>query len=99
MTPVTYLAIADLPVYLFEQHGMTGRTGDPLTESTVRSYHDAATKRRKDGCPRPGDFPEPDHHFGRTPVWSPATVDTWATNRPGRGAGGGRPRKDKRSDL
>jgi hypothetical protein len=98
MTPVKYLTIADLPAYLHDRHGLTGRSGGPLTESTVRSYHDAATKRRNDECPRPGDFPAPDQHFARTPVWLEATVDTWATNRPGRGAGGGRPRKDKRSD-
>ena len=40
-----------------------------------------------------GDFPQPDRHFGRSPVWLRSTVERWKAERPGRGAGGGRPRK------
>ncbi|MDH2425767.1 hypothetical protein [Sphaerisporangium sp. TRM90804] len=39
-----------------------------------------------------GILPREDHMFGRTPVWRPATITGW--QRPGQGAGGGRPRKD-----
>jgi hypothetical protein len=37
--------------------------------------------------------PQPDAYVGRTPVWNASTVDRWKRDRPGRGAGGGRPRK------
>jgi predicted DNA-binding transcriptional regulator AlpA len=37
-----------------------------------------------------GGFPEPDEHAGRTPLWHASTITAW--QRPGRGAGGGRPR-------
>lgn len=40
-----------------------------------------------------GVMPEPDDHVGRTPRWTTATIAAW--ERPGRGAGGGRPRKQK----
>lgn len=40
-----------------------------------------------------GLLPEPDDHFGQTPVWLPETVAAFKAARPGRGAGGGRPRK------
>ena len=38
-------------------------------------------------------FPKPDVMLGRSPRWRPATLDAWKASRPGRGAGGGRPRK------
>ena len=41
-----------------------------------------------------GRFPPPDATFGRAPTWRESTITTWKTTRPGRGAGGGRPRKD-----
>ena len=31
--------------------------------------------------------------IGRTRGWLPETIDEWNANRPGRGVGGGRPRK------
>jgi len=43
-------------------------------------------------------MPPPDARFGRTPVWRPATIQEWVRRRPGRGAGGGRPRKNRSSD-
>jgi hypothetical protein len=64
-----------------------------LTYATVRGYHGHAEKRRRDHHPRPGDFPPPDAQFGRSPVWLRSTIDQWQKNRPGSGAGGGRPRK------
>lgn len=41
-----------------------------------------------------GILPEPDAHFGQTPAWLPTTVTAFKANRPGRGKGGGRPRKE-----
>jgi hypothetical protein len=38
-------------------------------------------------------FPEPLRHFGGAPVWTRAQILDWAASRPGRGAGGGRPKK------
>lgn len=38
-------------------------------------------------------LPEPDVMIGKTRGWSETTIDQWNTNRPGRGVGGGRPRK------
>ena len=66
-----------------------------LAETTVRNYHQMAQRRRREGAPRPGDFPEPDLHFGRSPVWKVSTVNRWKAHRPGRGAGGGRPPKNR----
>jgi predicted DNA-binding transcriptional regulator AlpA len=40
-------------------------------------------------------FPKPDVTLGRSPRWLPATLDRWQASRPGKGSGGGRPRKDK----
>lgn len=52
-----------------------------IEPGTVRKYRSS------------GRLPEPDIMLGATPGWLPATIDTWATSRPGRGVGGGRPRK------
>ncbi len=40
-----------------------------------------------------GDMPKPDRVIGRSPVWRRETIDAWLAERPGRGAGGGRPPK------
>ncbi|MBW3090422.1 hypothetical protein [Bifidobacterium miconisargentati] len=40
-------------------------------------------------------LPEPDAYIGDTKGWLPETIDEWNRNRPGRGVGGGRPRKNK----
>ncbi|MGG7112984.1 helix-turn-helix transcriptional regulator [Bifidobacterium catenulatum] len=39
------------------------------------------------------NLPEPDALTGRTRGWLPSTIDRWNVTRPGRGVGGGRPRK------
>jgi hypothetical protein len=39
-------------------------------------------------------FPEPLRHFGGAPVWTREQILDWAASRPGRGAGGGRPKKE-----
>lgn len=38
-------------------------------------------------------MPEPDAYIGRTRGWKTETIDAWNAARPGRGVGGGRPRK------
>ena len=38
-------------------------------------------------------LPEPDVMIGRTRGWLPETIDAWNAARPGRGVGGGRPRR------
>lgn len=53
-----------------------------IEANTLRSY-------RSDGR-----LPEPDAMLGMAPRWRPETIDTWHANRPGRGVGGGRPRKN-----
>ncbi len=60
---------------------------------TMRNYHQTAERNRRQGEVRPGDLPEPDDTFGRSPVWKRQTITAWKRHRPGRGAGGGRPRK------
>lgn len=40
-------------------------------------------------------LPEPDVMVGRSRGWSKETLDAWNAARPGRGVGGGRPRKKK----
>lgn len=88
-----YLQLSDLPGHLAEHHHITGRDGGPLSHATVEGYHRHTAKRRRDGTSRPGDLPPPDRTFGRSPVWVSQTIDAWARSRPGRGAGGGRPKK------
>lgn len=43
-------------------------------------------------------LPQPDALIGRTRGWLPDTIDQWNAQRPGRGVGGGRPRKTKQSN-
>jgi len=40
-------------------------------------------------------LPEPDAYIGRTRGWKAETIDAWNAARPGRGVGGGRPRKKR----
>jgi hypothetical protein len=62
--------------------------------STVRIYRTRAAANRKAGTPQPGDLPEEDRVFARSPVWRPARIIVWdEQDRPGRGVGGGRPPK------
>ena len=41
-----------------------------------------------------GRLPAPDGTLGNSPWWLPETIDAWQASRPGRGVGGGRPRRD-----
>ena len=40
-------------------------------------------------------LPDPDALVGKARGWLPSTIDEWNAKRPGRGVGGGRPRKHK----
>jgi len=51
------------------------------------TYGSACTYRWRE------DFPAPAQTYGRVALWRPRDVDKWHAARPGRGAGGGRPRK------
>lgn len=62
---------------------------------SMRVYHQRAARNRRDGEVKPGDLPAPDETFGRSPVWDAATISEWIASRPGRGAGGGRPPREK----
>ena len=63
-----------------------------VTYNSARTYHGRAEINRRAGDPKPGDLPPPDARFGNSPVWRPETIVRWYTiQRPGRGAGGGRP--------
>jgi hypothetical protein len=55
---------------------------------SMRVYHQRAKSNRLGGNLRPGDLPEPDAIYGRTPVWLPVEVEAWILRRPGRGVGG-----------
>lgn len=52
-----------------------------VTADTIRAYRSR------------GILPEPDGAFGREEWWWPDTITGWQATRPGRGVGGGRPRK------
>ena len=53
-----------------------------LSLSTVHNYR------------HQGRLPAPDGMLGNRPWWRPETIDAWQASRPGRGVGGGRPRRD-----
>jgi predicted DNA-binding transcriptional regulator AlpA len=42
-----------------------------------------------------GQMPQPDGWVSGRPWWYETTIEEWLANRPGRGAGGGRPRKEQ----
>ena len=65
---------------------------------TMRNYHQTAERHRRLAVQsndpsyiRPGDLPPPDQTYGRSPIWKLSTIKKWMRERPGRGAGGGRP--------
>lgn len=62
-----------------------------VTYNTARFYLQQARANRRAGAPKPGDMPEPDRVFGRSPAWRRSTIESWLAARPGQGAGGGRP--------
>lgn len=64
-----------------------------LAESTVRTMNGQAAQRRRAGMPRPWDLPAPADRIGNSPLFDRQAVKAAFDQRPGRGAGGGRPRK------
>lgn len=79
--PDDYLTLADLAELLG-------------VKSETISFYRAHSKPGRRYANHP--FPAEDRLYGRTPVWAPGRVDevkAWDAGRPGRGAGGGRPRK------
>jgi hypothetical protein len=57
--------------------------------NTARNY--AARNHNPDARAK---LPVEDGHVGQSKYWWPETLETYQANRPGQGAGGGRPRKD-----
>ena len=53
-----------------------------MAYSTIRGYRSTDPS-----------FPTPDISLGQSDGWWATTLDAWQAQRPGRGAGGGRPRK------
>lgn len=75
---------------------VAARTG--LAEDTVRTYLARTRARVSAGDEiRAHDFPLPDDQVSGVPVYYAATIDRWLAARPGRGAGGGRPKNDERA--
>lgn len=66
---------------------------------SAQVYHQRATRNRRAGEPRPGDLPEPDARFGKSPVWERRKIVKWMEKRPGRGAGGGTASAETRARL
>jgi len=64
-----------------------------LSAATVRTYNGQAAQRRRAGTDRPHDFPAPVSRVGNSPLFDADQIADWFSHRPGRGAGGGRPRK------
>lgn len=64
--------------------------------SSARTYHGRAEINRRRGTVRPGDMPPPDRRYGNSPVWEIETIVLWnKVSRPGKGAFGGRPKKEQ----
>ncbi|WP_052615641.1 hypothetical protein [Mycobacteroides abscessus] len=70
-----------------------------LAESTVRTMNGQAAQRRRAKRSRPGDMPAPVDRVGNSPLFDRQEVTDAFNQRPGRGAGGGRPRKVHESDT
>ena len=71
-----------------------------ITQWMVRSLPTPDPKsKRPDGKRLYADmpFPKPARYAGKSPEWERSTLPeilAWVANRPGRGAGGGRPRNE-----
>ncbi len=66
--------------------------------ATIRHYRAASLPGGRSAAP---PFPAPDDRLGNAPAWSAdrkREILDWAANRPGQGAGGGRPTHRKASD-
>jgi hypothetical protein len=70
---------------MLDTAGVAARLG--VKTETVRRYMMA--DRAQYG------FPEPDGQVGQSKWWWSTTIDRWVRSRPGKGAGAGRPPKDR----
>ena len=70
-----------------------------LSLPTVRNYNGKAAMARRSGTATPHGFPAPVDRIGNSPLFDPEAVRAWFEHRPGRGAGGGRPRKKPAPDT
>ncbi len=70
-----------------------------LAESTVRTMNGQAAQRRRANESRPWDMPAPVDRVGNSPLFDRQEVRTALAKRPGRGTGGGRPRKARGSET
>lgn len=51
--------------------------------TTTALYHHRSNRKRREGAPAAaGDFPAPDKHIGRIPVWKRGTIEKWIEARP-----------------
>lgn len=70
-----------------------------LALTTVRTYNGKAAVARRNGTAGDHDFPAPADRIGNSPLFDAEAVRDWFDHRPGRGAGGGRPRKAPTDDT
>jgi hypothetical protein len=77
--------------YFLDYAGVSSLTG--IEVAVLQKYQSEARRREREGNPKPGDMPPPDERFSGSPVWKVQTIRAWQKNRPGRGVGGGRPKK------
>jgi hypothetical protein len=66
-----------------------------ITKSSADSIRTRSNRRRKEGQPKAGDMPAEDQKIGPSPYWKMSTYRAWEKSRPGKGAGGGRPKGTK----
>lgn len=64
-----------------------------ITPDSARTYHARSQQHRAKHTPKPGDMPPPDYTVAGRPAWEKETIEAWITARPGKGFGGGRPRR------
>lgn len=67
--------------------------GPSIKPKTISTY---MSESKRGGRYEKHPFPEPDGRIGRAPWWLPSRADAirkWDVERPGQGAGGGRPRR------
>lgn len=83
MTADTMSAMAGLPPGILDRDAVAARIG--IAAGSLTRY----VAR--------GDAPAPDGTVGASPWWHEKTIEDWIAARPGRGAGGGRPRKTEGS--
>lgn len=79
---------------ILDRAAVAARQDPAIGPDTVTTYL-ARTRRRvaAELDLRPWDLPLPDGYVGDQPYWYEPTIERWEAARPGRGVGGGRPRR------